>query len=263
MLPLSYLPLTLELELGEKEFVFAGSGNTWHISRPRLCCDVLQLDGALNNSYSSHLLASKSLPIMFQGMHSIKSAIPAGSTQYTLAVARGFSRLRGIMISMFADDGSKFCNTFYSPLAGLENIAVNDTFKYHVTIGSQRYPDFSVDSHQESFMRLRLSKLIHQGNDSVSISPTGFRNNKFITSLSFEKAASQTSNSGNNTRIGSQLTLHLENSNAATLAHIVLQYDAVADINLTGTVVLDLSKEVCRLSLKASWLPSSLVLLPA
>ncbi len=239
MLPLAYMPLTLELELDEADAAFAGPGNTWHISRPRLCCDVLQLDGALNNSYSSHLLASKSLPIMFQGMHSIKSAIPAGSTQYTLAVARGFSRLRGIVVSMFADDGSKFCNTFYSPLAGLENIAVNDNFKYHVTIGSQRYPDFSVDSHQESFMRLRLSKLIHQGNDSVSISPTGYRNNKFITSLSFEKAASQTSHSGINTRSGSQLTLHLENTNAATMAHVVLLYDAVADINLSGTVVLD------------------------
>ncbi len=116
---------------------------------------------------------------------------------------------------------------------------MNDSFEYHVTIGSQRFPDFSVDSHQESFMRLRMSKLIHHGNESVSISPSGYRNNKFITALSFEKAASQTSHSGINTRSGSQLSLFLKNTNAATMAHIVLLYDAVADINLSGTTVLD------------------------
>ncbi len=240
MLPLSYLPLTLELELGEYDDAFDGISNKWHISSPRICCDVLQLDGALANSYASHLLASKTLPIMFQGMHSIKSAIPAGSTEFSLAVARGFSRLRGIMVSMFAEDGtSKFNNTFYSPLAGMDNIAANDTYRFHVTIGSQRFPDFSVDSHQEAFMRLRLSRLIHDGTDSVSISPTGFRNNKFITALSFEKAASQTSHSGQMTRGGSQLTIFMNNTKAATLAHVILLYDAVADISLSGTVVLD------------------------
>ncbi len=121
MIPLSYLPLTVEIELGEADDAFAGPGNVWHISRPRLCCDVLQLDTSLVNSYSNHLLSSKSLPVLFQGMHSIKSAIPAGSSQFTLAVARGFSRLRGIMISMFDEGGTdKFNNTFYSPLRGLE-----------------------------------------------------------------------------------------------------------------------------------------------
>ena len=91
MTPLAYLPLTLELEVGDADDAFEGVSNAWSISRPKLCCDVLQLDGALNNSYSSHLLASKSLPILFQGMHSIRSAIPVGSSQYTLAVARGLA----------------------------------------------------------------------------------------------------------------------------------------------------------------------------
>jgi hypothetical protein len=240
MLPLAYLPITLELELSDADDAFEGVGNLWSISRPKLCCDVLQLDSSLNNSYSQHLLKGSNLPILFQGMHSIRSAIPAGSTQYTLAVARSFSRLRGIYISLYHDGaGTKYSNTFYSPMLALANVDVNDNFEFHVTIGSQRFPDFSVDSAQECFMRLRNAKLMHQGNDSVSITPAGYRNNKFITALSFEKAASATSHSGINTRSGSQLTLHLRNTNAATTAHIVLLYDAVADISLSGTVTLD------------------------
>ena len=115
MLPLAYMPLTLELEIGDADDAFEGINNQWSISRPKLCCDVLQLDGALNNSYISHLLASKTLPILFQGIHSIRSAFPVGSSQFTLAVARGFSRLRGMFISMYLDGtGTKFTNTFDS-----------------------------------------------------------------------------------------------------------------------------------------------------
>ncbi len=240
MLPLAYMPLTLELEIGDADDAFEGINNQWSISRPKLCCDVLQLDGALNNSYSSHLLASKTLPILFQGMHSIRSAIPVGSSQFTLAVARGFSRLRGMFISMYHDgSGTKFTNTFYSPMLGQDNIDVNDNFEFHVTIGSQRFPDFSVDSTQEAFMRLRNAKLMLTGNDSISITPAGYKNNKFITALSFEKAASATSHSGINTRSGSQLTLHLRNTKNAVTVHVLLMYDAVCDIGLSGTVVLD------------------------
>ncbi len=65
MLPLAYMPLTLELEIGDADDAFEGINSQWSISRPKLCCDVLQLDGAVNNSYSSHLLASKTLPSLF------------------------------------------------------------------------------------------------------------------------------------------------------------------------------------------------------
>ncbi len=99
-----------------------------------------------------------------------------------------------MFISMCHDGGgTKFTNTFYSPMLGQDNIDVNDNFEFHVTIGSQRFPDFSVDSTQETFMRLRNAKLMLTGNDSISITPAGYKNNKFITALSFEKAASATS----------------------------------------------------------------------
>ncbi len=75
------------------------------------------------------------------------------------------------------------------------------------------------------------------GNYSISITPAGYKSNKFITALSFEKAASATSHSGINTRSGSQFTLHLRNTKNALTVHVLLLYDAVCDIGLSGTVV--------------------------
>ena len=63
MIPLSMVPVILELELGELDDCFSGVDNFWEMSRPRLVADVLQVDQALQNSYASHLLSGKSLPI--------------------------------------------------------------------------------------------------------------------------------------------------------------------------------------------------------
>jgi hypothetical protein len=41
------------------------------------------------------------------------------------------------------------------------------------------------------------------------------------------------------TRGGSQLTIFMNNTKAATIAHCILLFDAVADVSLSGTTVLD------------------------
>ncbi len=50
MIPLSMVPVILELELGELNDCFSGGGNSWEISRPRLVADVLQVDQALQKA---------------------------------------------------------------------------------------------------------------------------------------------------------------------------------------------------------------------
>ena len=101
LLPLSMLPVILELELGELDDCFDGSGNQWEISRPRLVADVLQIDQALMNSYSSHVLAGRSLPLCLTGLYSLKSAVPTGSSLYSFPVARGFTRLSTVYLSFW------------------------------------------------------------------------------------------------------------------------------------------------------------------
>ncbi len=238
LLPLSMLPVILELELGELNDCFAGGDNQWEISRPRLVADVVQIDNQLANSYASHALAGRSLPLNFSGLYSLKSAVPTGSSLYSFPIARGFTRLNTVYLS-FWDGTGKFVNSFYSPLVGLTNTTLNDDFEYHLTVGADRYPQFSIDSHQECFYRLRLARQIAQGTDSVSISPHAYRTNKFITALNLEKVPGASSHSGINTRSGSQLTINLRNTGAATTCHVILMYDQICNISAAGVEVLD------------------------
>ncbi len=59
MIPLSMVPVILELELGDLDDCFLGGDNQWEISRPRLVADVLQIDQSLQNSFASHVLSGK------------------------------------------------------------------------------------------------------------------------------------------------------------------------------------------------------------
>ena len=238
MIPLSMVPVILELELGEMNDCFEGADNAWEISRPRLIADVLQVEQTLQSSYAAHLLSGKNLGIFMQGMYSVKSAVPTGSSLYSFPIARGFTRLSAVYIS-FWDGLDKYVNNFFSPLKGKDNTADNDDFEFYLNVGSDRYPQFSVDSHQECFYRLRLARQMAQGNDSLSIAPHAYVRNKFITALNLEKVPGASSHSGINTRSGSQLTLNIRNSAAATTCHVILVYDQVCNVSAAGVEVLD------------------------
>ena len=151
------------------------------------------------------MLPGKSLPISMTGLYFVKSAVPTGSSRYSFPVARGFTRLSTVYIS-FWDGTGKWVNNFFSPLVGKINTTENDDFEFYLNVGSDRFPQFSVDSHQECFYRLRLARQIAQGTDAVSIAPHAYRTNKFITALNLEKAPGASSHSGINTRSGSQIT---------------------------------------------------------
>jgi hypothetical protein len=104
-IPLSMVPVVIELELADADQAFNGTGNSWYITQPRLVGDVLTLDNALQNSYASHIL-----PFMMHGLYGVRATIPPGSTLYSLPIARGFTRLSTCYFS-FWDSNSK-ANTF-------------------------------------------------------------------------------------------------------------------------------------------------------
>ena len=73
LIPLTMLPLTVEIELADQHEAFVGTTeNLWEITRPRLVADVCDLDQALANSYAKHLLDGKSLPMYMHGLYSTK-----------------------------------------------------------------------------------------------------------------------------------------------------------------------------------------------
>ena len=127
----------------------------------------------------------------------------------------------------------------YSHLDGTENVSATDELEWYMTIGAQRFPQFSVDSHQESFYRLRLAQLVHQGSDSFSITPMQYRTDRFLIGQNFEKAPGSAAHSGINTRSAAQLTRNLKNTGAATVCHVILIYSQILDVSAAGCQVLD------------------------
>ena len=236
MIPLTMLPVTIELELDDQNAAFI-SDVPWEITRPRLVGDVCDLDQALANSYAKHLLDGKSLPMYMHGLYSIKSAIPSAS-YFSLPIARGFTRLSTVYIT-FWDSQGQWVNRFYHPEAAEVNSTANDTLEWNLTIGGDRWPSFNCESVQECMYRLRLATSSHLGNDLFSISPFQYRDNKFVIGQSLEKAPGQSSHTGVNTRSGSQLTINIRNAGAATMMHVLLHYEQIVNLSASGVEVLD------------------------
>jgi hypothetical protein len=237
-IPLSMLPITVEIELADADEAFVGTGADWEITRPRLLGDVCELDQALQNSYAKHLVDGKSLPMYMHGLYSVIAAIPAGSSLYSLPMARGFTRLSAIYIT-FWDGTGKWVNRFLCPsLATNVNEEATDLLRWNITIGADRYPSFDCESVQESMYRLRMLQA-SQGHTGHSISGYNYRNTQFVIGQSLEKCPGMSAHTGINTRSGSQLSLNFRNLGTATTIHVVMQYELILNISGAGSEVLD------------------------
>ena len=179
-IPLNMVPVVIELELAGADEAFRGTGNEWYITQPRLVADVLTLDNALQNSYASHILQGKQLPYMMHGLYSVRATIPPGSSMYSLAIARSFTRLSTCYFSFWASSAAdtlhpdfKFANRFPSTLhitaSSDANTTEQDLCSWNITVGADRYPEFDCSSIQESWYRLGLAQRMHMGTDSFSI----------------------------------------------------------------------------------------------
>ena len=237
-LPLTMLPLTIEIELGEADDVFEATGNAWEITRPRLLADVCQLDQALQNSYAKHILDGKSLPIYSQGIYSLRAAVPTGSSLYSLPIARGFTRLSTVFATFWDGEG-KWVDRFFCPnQPDVPNHTVEDIMQWNITIGAERYPQFDCESLQESFYRMRQALMSHNGNAEVPISSHDYRVGKFVLGQNLQKAPGS-AHTGVNTRSGSQLTLNFKNLGDATMIHVILIYEQIINVSAAGVEVLD------------------------
>jgi hypothetical protein len=241
-IPLNMVPLVLELEIGEADSAFEGSQNQWYLSRPRLIGDVLTIDNSLQNSYTKHVMDGGSLPFMFHGIYSVRATIPPGSTLFSLPVARGFTRLSTAYVT-FWDGTGKYANRFNAVVAlggGNPNTTGTDAASWNITIGADRYPDFDVDSTQESWHRLSVAQQMHVGKDTFAISAYQYRTDKFITAMNFERALIEAAHTGVNTRAGSQLTFNIRGLPATiNTIHVVLHFEVAVNVSAAGIEVLD------------------------
>ena len=113
-IPLKHAPLVIELELVGNAADCLNTGDngnvspvvnstSWLIEQPQIKCDIVTLDSELQNSYAAHLLSGKSLPIHFSSYAT--NVQQAQGKDNSIPIARSFTRLKSVFVSMFHGDG--------------------------------------------------------------------------------------------------------------------------------------------------------------
>ena len=264
MLPLKYMPLTIELELvndandaivtPDVNSVFTSSNTTsdWQIENVQLKCDICNLDNSLQNNYDSHLLSGKSLPINFNTYITQSQAITGQDVGVSLN--RAITRLKSIFVTFYQTNDTEkpthkeFCD-FNHPMDNATGLLYDKGYEleYQIQVGSKLFPEYPVRSLSESFAQLKKCLGILGSNfHSVSITPKQYRNNRFIIGCDTEKAL-QAGFTGLNTRQGDLLSVKVKAMDKSVLTaakmpdtmYIVLHSDQIMEISDAGVQVFD------------------------
>jgi len=168
-----------------------------------------------------------------------------------LPIQRGFSKLACLQFSIFMSrPGTKECSTFDHPLQGAAPTSANDTFGYHVSLGSNRWPTMDVEGVAEAWYRTRmcLTLLDKDGGEEISITPHEFRSDSAVFMLNLSKTLEDPllGHSGVTTMNSSNLVLHFKGMPAAVQVEGVDQprtlfvscrYDSTVQIGQEGCSV--------------------------
>ena len=278
MLPIRYMPITVELELvhdntepivsattvGQDNFDVsnAATGNTsmlWQIQNVQVKCDVVTLDNQLDNSYAEHLLSGKALPINYQTYVSQKQSILSGnngSQKVRLNVTRALTRLKNVFITLDQPaTGQNYApkfkewNSFYSPMEDYTGAqrnswaAAGEIADFQVQIGSKLFPEYPIRSHAEAYYQLRKTLGKHDQHNSFDITQHEYRCRKFIMGIDMEKVL-EAGYTGINTRAGDLMNIRFDHKSTvsatyATSMHIVLTSDQILEIRDSGVQVFD------------------------
>ena len=263
MLPLKYMPLTIELELvnnaidpivepgADSVFTTTNSSMDWQIENVQLKCDICNLDNSLQNNYDSHLLSGKSLPINFNTYITQSQAIAGQDVGVSLN--RAITRLKSIFVTFYqstdTDATHKEWNDFNHPMDNEVNLLYDKGYEleYQIQIGSKLFPEYPVRSLSESYAQLKKCLGILGSNfHSVSTSPLQYRTDHFIIGCDTEKAL-QAGFTGLNTRQGDLLSVKVKPVDKSTLVkeqmpdtmYIALHSDRIMEISDQGVQVFD------------------------
>ena len=258
-MPLRYCPLELELELADVTepiisapfgpFTAANTSYIWKLENCMMKVDLF--DNALDNNYVTHLLAGKSLNIVYNTFISNIQTILSGDTQ--INVSRSLSKLKSVFITLERDFAAarltfhnKQWNNFYSPMCidtastTTTHVPANEIESLQLQVGAFMIPQYPIRSHAECFYSLRKSLGIQSNSlHSVDINGNDYRNDKFIVGLDCEKLLGLAF-TGMNTK-NSLMTVKLKTAevNRANRIHILLFTECILEINDTGISIYD------------------------
>ncbi len=277
MLPIRYMPITIELEIvhdntepvvsetttGTNNFDItdAGTGNTstsWQIQNVQVKVDVVTLDNQLDNSYAEHLLSGKALPINYQTYISQMQSILSGAygqQKVRLNVTRALSRLKNVFLTLNQNTypaGNvryKEWNSFYSPMEYYTGSTLNnwdadgEIADFQIQIGSKLFPEYPIRSHAEAYYQLRKTLGKHDQHNSFDITQHEYRCRKMILGIDMEKVL-EAGYTGINTRAGDLMNIRFDHASStdarwATSMHIVLTSDQILEVRDSGVQVFD------------------------
>ena len=261
MLPLKYMPLTIEFELVSNAddpvvtpgvnatFTTANTTNDWQIENVQLKADICSLDNSLQNNYDSHLLSGKSLPINFNTYITQSQAISGQDVNVSLN--RAITRLKSVFVTFDktgnANPQDKDWLKFFHPMEASAGYNKGYELEYQIQVGSKLFPEYPVRSVSESFSQLKKCLGIIASNfHSVSFTPKQYRYDHFIIGVDTEKAI-MAGFTGLNTRQGDLLSVKVKASDKSTLTSglmpdtmfIVLHSDQIMEISDAGVQVFD------------------------
>ena len=91
-IPRDFIPVILELELGEATDAWTAVGMDWCIQRPHILADMVHLDMRLQNSHARHIVEGKSHPIHVQGMYPLQASIRLDTLSHLSEALRGSTK---------------------------------------------------------------------------------------------------------------------------------------------------------------------------
>lgn len=242
VIPIRYMNLTIELEvvdnfsdaLCETSAVPGGvsaQSNNWHIENVSITGDTMTLDGSLDNEVTRHLTSGKSLFLQLTSWSTSKHTV---SQNWSIALTRAFTRIRGVYVSMLDASTDKEANTFRYP-----SISDDQFFELQMQLGSKLYPEQRCDTLPQFWALLQQAVGSHTSILSHSaIDLTGYKNDRFIAAFGTQKVLADTdvSNfSGVSTKTGQLLSLRSANSasNIDTV-FVTVHHDLVVQISDSG-----------------------------
>ena len=267
-LPLRFLPLTIEFELGDQydniveprdyggehvEYTIANTSGEFEIYNCRILCDVVSLDNSLNNEYTSHLLAGKSLPITYSTFISQQSYV--SGTQFAVQIIRAVSRLQKVFLSLYSNSYAtneapyaKPSFIFFHPMhENRSGYAPADELEISMQLGNVRVPEQPCQSLAEAFYHLKQAlNLPDHHQHSLGIRLKQYRQDKFIAGFSFERV-SDAAYTAINTKAGQILLVNMKAISPASIAtgkiadvlFSVLQVEQILEIRDQGITIYD------------------------
>jgi hypothetical protein len=243
LLPTRYAPLEIELTTTSNPGDWLLTGGTYSssytISNVQLMFDTYTLDEAVQNSFYKALLANRVLSIPTMTVYQVVQSIPNGSTSFSFAAVRAFSRLSHVWLT-FRNSGSSVKSASFAVPTTIQHFGNTPQLtdvapSARLSIGSHYWPDPQPAA--------TIPELFYQFQQAIpgvpNITRDNFTTNAFTIVFDVRKVPSDPTSSIS-TRSGDLLRVDLGNltSNAVDECWMTLFAFSVTAIRESGVTLL-------------------------